>query len=85
MDEWDRDDGRTDVDNGRPRCNGHNREKTRLGLVDRRTHGGRIITYRRDGTAMLPVGCRAPDTDGDGDEPPDGLAMLARALRPLLE
>ena len=83
MDEWDRDDGRTDVDNGRPRCNGHNREKTRLGLVDRRTRGGRIITYRRDGTAMLPVGCRAPDDDLD--EPTDGLAMLARALRPLLE
>jgi hypothetical protein len=83
MDEWDRDDGRTDVDNGRPRCNGHNREKTRLGLVDRRIRGGRIVTYRRDGTAMLPVGCRAPD-DVD-DEPPDGLAMLARALRPLLE
>jgi hypothetical protein len=83
MDEWDRDDGRTDVDNGRPRCNGHNREKTRLGLIDRRTRGGRIVTYRRDGTAMLPVGCRAPDDEAD--EPLDGLALLARALRPLLE
>lgn len=82
MDEWDRDHGDTNVRNGRPRCNGHNPEKTRLGLVDRRTRGGRIVTYRRDGTPMLPVGCRTPDEDPD---PGDGLAMLARALRPLLE
>ncbi len=83
MQEWDRDDGRTDVSNGRPRCGGHNSEKTRLGLVDKRTRGGRIITYRRDGSAMLPVGCRGPDDDDDpGDE---GLVRLARELRPLLE
>ena len=82
MDEWDRDHGSTDVENGRPRCNGHNREKTRLGLVDRRTRGGRIITYRRDGSPMLPVGCRGPDEE---PEPAGGLAALARALRPLLE
>lgn len=82
MDEWVRDHGRTDVENGRPRCNGHNPEKTRLGLVDRRTRGGRIVTYRRDGTPMLPVGCRAPDEEPD---PAQGLAALARALRPLLE
>jgi hypothetical protein len=85
MDEWERDNGRTDVRNGRPRCNGHNPEKTRLGLVDRRTRGGRIVTYRRDGSPMLPVGCRAPDDDADEDQPTDGLAMLVRALRPLLE
>ena len=82
MDEWDRDDGRTDVDNGRVRCSSHNRVKTRLGLIDNRTRGGRIITYRRDGSAMLPVGCRAPDEDSD---PADGLAAHARALRPSLE
>jgi hypothetical protein len=34
---------------------------------------------------MLPVGCRAPDEDPDPDAPADGLAMLVRALRPLLE
>jgi hypothetical protein len=85
MDEWERDQGPTDVANGRPRCNGHNREKTRLGLVDRRTGGGRIITYRRDGSPMLPVGCRAPDIEPDDLDPADGLAALARALRPLLE
>ena len=82
MDEWDRDHGPTDVENGRPRCNGHNPEKTRLGLVDRRTRGGRIITYRRDGSPMLPVGCRGPDEEPD---PAEGLAALARSLRPLLE
>ncbi len=65
VDEWDRDDGRTDVDNGRVRCSSHNRVKTRLGLVDRRTRGGHVITYRRDGSAMLPVGCRQPDDDDD--------------------
>jgi hypothetical protein len=50
--EWDCDHGRTDADNGRPRCHRHNRVTTRLGLVDRRSRGGRIITCRRDGTAM---------------------------------
>jgi hypothetical protein len=85
IDEWDRDGGFTDVENGRPRCNGHNREKTRLGLIDKRTRGGRIVTYRRDGTAMLPVGCRPPDDD-EPDEPDDsGLARLVRQLQPLLE
>ena len=86
IDEWDRDHGHTDVDNGRPRCNAHNRAKTRLGLVDKRTRGGRIVTYRCDGTAMLPVGCRAPDDDDpdDADGSDDaGLARLVRELRPL--
>jgi hypothetical protein len=86
VEEWDRDHGRTDVDNGRPRCHGHNWEKTRLGLVDRRTRGGRIITYRRDGTAMLPVGCRlADDSDPDDPDGDDGLVRFVRQLRPLVE
>ncbi|HUS42374.1 MAG TPA: DUF222 domain-containing protein [Ilumatobacteraceae bacterium] len=85
IDEWDRDGGFTDVDNGRPRCNGHNRAKTRLGLVDKRTRGGRIVTYRRDGTPMLPVGCRPPDDDEPDEIDDSGLARLARQLRPLLD
>jgi len=80
IDEWERDDGRTDVINGHPRCNGHNVVKTRLGLIDRRTPGGRLITYRRDGTPMLPVGCRAPDDPDPGDPGDVGLARLAREL-----
>lgn len=83
MDEWDRNNGRTDLDNARPRCGGHNREKTRLGLVDKRTAGGRIITYRRDGTAMLPVGCRAPDDDVDDPDADDIDIALTRIVREL--
>ena len=82
MNEWDRDDGRTDVENGRPRCSSHNPTKTRLGLVDKRTRGGRIITYRRDGSPMLAVGCRPPDDDPDADHPDD--VGLARAIREIL-
>jgi len=85
MDEWDRDDGRTDVDNGRVRCSSHNRVKTRLGLIDKRTRGGRLITYRRDGSAMLPVGCRGPDEESESDPDDEGLARFVRELRPLLE
>jgi hypothetical protein len=80
MNEWDRDNGCTDVENGRPRCSSHNPTKTRLGLVDKRTRSGRIITYRRDGSPMLPVGCRPPDDDDPEAEHPDDVG-LARFIR----
>ena len=81
MHERDRDHGRTDVENGRPRCSSHGPTKTRLGLVDKRTRDGRIITYRRNGSAMLPVGCRPPDDD-DPDQPNDvGFARFIREIR----
>ena len=74
LDEWQRDNGPTDVANSNIRCRRHNPLKHRLGLIDRRTTTGQVITFRRDGTPMLPVGCRLPqfephhDTDLDHDD-----------------
>ena len=61
LDEWHRDNGSTDVDNSYIRCRSHNPFKHRLGLVDRRSKSGQVVTFRRDGTPMLPVGCRLPE------------------------
>jgi hypothetical protein len=85
LDEWDRDHGATDVRNGRPRCEFHNRVKHRLGLVDRRLRQ-RIVTYRRDGSPIIHVGARLPDPD-DPDETtgPTGLDALFAAVEPLLD
>ena len=67
VDEWDRDGGPTNVSNAGIRCHSHNPEKHRLGLVDRRARSGQIVTFRKDGTPMLPVGCRLPEF---GQPPP---------------
>ena len=65
LDEWDRDGGATDVANAGIRCRSHNPLKHRLGLVDRRAKSGQVVTFRRDGTPMLPVGCRLPEFEPD--------------------
>ena len=61
LDEWDGADGPTDLANSGIRCNSHNRYKHRAGLRVRRDRRGRMITYRPDGTPMLPVGRTPPD------------------------
>jgi Domain of unknown function (DUF222) len=58
IDEWVRDGGRTDTDNGGGKCGGHNRIKHRLGHTERRDRAGKLIQFRRDGTPILPVGQR---------------------------
>jgi hypothetical protein len=67
LDEWGRDGGATDVGNSFIRCGSHTRFKHRLGLVDRRAKSGHVVTFRRDGTPMLPVGCRLPEFEPDDD------------------
>ena len=68
LDEWHRDGGATDVANSGIRCRSHNPIKHRLGLVDRRSKTGQVVTFRRDGTPMLPVGCRLPEFEPDPEE-----------------
>ncbi len=86
--EWDRDHGRTDLDNAGLGCNRHNPGKHRNGYSAKRARNGQVIYYRRDGTPMLPVGRRhPPDTDELPDERDiEQLTCLARArvaaLRP---
>ena len=63
--EWHRDGGPTDVANSTIRCHSHNPTKHRLGLIDRRAKSGQVVTFRRDGTPMLPVGCRLPEFEPD--------------------
>jgi hypothetical protein len=87
LDEYHRDNGDTDVVNAGLGCGGHNRAKTRKHYSARRARNGRVIYYRRDATAMLPVGRRHPD---DIPDPPEtDTEMLTRlacerlaALRP---
>ena len=67
LDEWHRDGGATDIANAGIRCRSHNPTKHRLGLVDRRSKSGQVVTFRRDGTPMLPVGCRLPEFEPDAD------------------
>jgi hypothetical protein len=66
MDEWDADNGSTDQDNARPRCNTHNPFKSKRRLRSVRDPSGYIVDYRADGTPMLPVGRRPPDEPLDG-------------------
>ena len=68
--EWIRDGGSTDTDNGAVKCGGHNRSKHRLGISERRDHVGKLIQFRRDGTPITPVGqrLRLDDTERDGPE-----------------
>lgn len=58
LDEWVRDNGTTDLDNGRLKCSGQNRNKNRLGLTEKRDRYGKVIQFRRDGTSIAPVGQR---------------------------
>ncbi len=87
-DEWERDVGPTDQSNSRIACGFHNRWKHRTGARSKRATDGHRYVIRADGTAMLPVGARAPifpddpdDTDGPdhGDRCEAGL-RLAREL-----
>ena len=78
LDEWGRDGGSTDVVNSNIKCKGHNPLKHRLGLVDRRSKSGQVVTFRRDGTPMLPVGCRLPEFEPDAKPGADD-------VKPLLE
>jgi hypothetical protein len=64
LDEWDRDDGPTDLANAGIECGHHNRHKHRSGLRVRRDWQGRLITFRANGSPMLPVG-RTPPTESD--------------------
>ena len=70
--EWDRDAGRTDQINARPRCSTHNPLKTARGIRSVRTRDGTIVDIRADGTPMAPVGRRLhldpDDPDGPGDQ-----------------
>ena len=68
--EWDRDAGRTDQINARPRCSTHNPLKTARGIRSVRTRDGTIVDLRADGTPMAPVGRRLqlePDEPGKPD------------------
>ena len=87
LDEWDRDDGRTDLINAGLGCNGHNRVKHRNHYTAKRHRTGHVVYYRRDGSAMLAVGRRHPDDLPEPEESDEQmLTRLARAhaaaLRP---
>jgi hypothetical protein len=69
LDEWDRDNGRTDLINAGLGCNGHNRAKHRQRYTAIRHRTGHVVYYRRDGTAMLAVGRRHPDDLPDPELP----------------
>lgn len=69
MDEWDADGGGTDQENARPRCGTHNPFKSKHRLRSVRDPNGYVVDYRADGTAMLPVGRRAPGTDPPANVP----------------
>jgi len=66
--EWS-DNGRTDQDNGTPKCGCHNRQKHRKRWRTRRDTHGRTHTIRPDGTIILPVGVQPP-VFPDTDQPP---------------
>ncbi len=86
LDEWDRDNGPTDIANSNIRCRPHNPIKHRLGLIDRRSKSGQVVTFRRDGTPMLPVGCRLPDFEPDRDrDSVSGTDFGADDAKPLIE
>ena len=72
--EWIRDGGETDTDNGAVKCGGHNRSKHRLGITERRDKFGKLIQFRRDGTPITPVGrrLRLDDTTADDSNDSDG-------------
>ena len=83
--EWS-DGGRTDQDNGEPRCTGHNGEKHRKRWRVRRDVHGRTHTVRADGTVILPVGVRPPTFPDDAsDDPPDDHAPPAHTVPPDVE
>ncbi len=77
IDEYERDEGATDADNGRPKCGSHNRHKHRAGIVERRDPSGRIIQYRSDATPMLQVGRRRI-----AEPEPDPWTLFRRGLGP---
>src|SRR6056297_2719840 len=66
--EWS-DNGRTDQDNGTPKCGSHNRQKHRKRWRTRRDTHGRTHTIRADGTIIRAVGVRPPVFPDD--ETPD--------------
>ncbi|MEL6892845.1 MAG: HNH endonuclease signature motif containing protein, partial [Actinomycetota bacterium] len=63
--------GPTDQANAGVECRHHNVDKHRRRRRTRRAGDGRMYTFRPDGTIMLPVGCRPPRFDPDGDDPDD--------------
>ncbi len=65
--EWIRDGGATDTDNGAVKCGGHNRNKHRLGITERRDKVGKLIQFRRDGTPITPVGQRLRLNEDESD------------------
>ena len=77
--EWIRDGGATDTDNGAVKCGGHNRSKHRLGITERRDKFGKLIQFRRDGTPITPVGQRL---QLDIPTRPTRPTRLLRRLRP---
>ncbi len=60
LDEWERDDGPTDLANAGIACGHHNRVKHRTGLRVRRDRQGRLFTLRPNGEPMLPAGRTPP-------------------------
>jgi len=60
--EWAADDGPTDAANGDSRCGSHNRLK-HTGYRTKRDRKGRVVTFRPDGTPMVPAGQSAPHPD----------------------
>lgn len=72
-DEWERDGGSTDQENGRSRCNPHNALKSTKRWRSKRATNGKTYTIREDGTIMLPIGARRPTFDDD--PPPDRLPV----------
>ena len=60
VDEWWRDDGRTNLDNLGPRCRAHNSWKHHEGLWVRYDAEGRVCNMRADGSLMRPVGQPPP-------------------------
>jgi hypothetical protein len=73
--EWS-DDGATDVESSSNKCGPHNRFAWNARYRTKRDHRGRMVTFRPDGTPLLPAGCRPP-TDADFVTD-DELVALAR-------
>jgi hypothetical protein len=76
LDEWERDGGRTDQVNGRPRCHTHNPWKTANGIRSKRNQHGDVVDVRADGSPMTPVGRRvhldpADEPNAEPDASPD--------------